>query len=173
MYGKVPIHGFLICLVFRTAIEEELEVLYEAYYEDLEHYANLQQQHVTSGGPPPPGPGPFPGSVALDQNGAVIGVQHPSTKHPPGRGKAIAPPPVTNGRKPVQQPQRNANPQEEEEYDDEEGDEYDDEEYDDEEEEDEGEDDEEGEDEEDTSKSLYLGYSPNILLSTDESSYPN
>lgn len=150
----------------RTAIEEELEVLYEAYYEDLEHYANLQQQHVSAGGPPPPGPGPFPGSVALDQNGAVIGVhgqQHPSTKHPPGRGKhhAVAPPPpVTNGvvRK-GQQPAPRAVPQapppaqDEEEYDEEEGDEYDDEDYDDDEEEEEGEEDEEGEEEEDTGAS--------------------
>lgn len=147
----------------RTAIEEELEVLYEAYYEDLEHYASLQQQHVAGGGPPPPGPGPFPGSVALDQNGAVIGVhgqQHASVKHPPGRGKQhIAPPsPASNNAvvRKGQQP-RNAPPppsaQDEEEYDGEDGDEYDEEDdYDDDEEEDDGEDEDEGEEEEDPGK---------------------
>lgn len=29
----------------RTAIEDELEVLYDAYYEELEHFANHQHQH--------------------------------------------------------------------------------------------------------------------------------
>ena len=58
----------------RNAIEEELEVLYDAYYEELEQYANHQQQFLVSGGKitPPPGPGPFPGSVALDSNGALV-----------------------------------------------------------------------------------------------------
>ncbi|KIK34513.1 hypothetical protein CY34DRAFT_17672 [Suillus luteus UH-Slu-Lm8-n1] len=70
-------------LFFRTyAIEEELEVLYDAYYEELEQYANYQQRYVSPGGtiPPPPVPGPPPGSVELDKNGAVIA--------------------LTNGRKP-------------------------------------------------------------------------
>lgn len=58
----------------RNAIEEELEVLYDAYYEELEQYANHQQQFLVSGGKitPPPGPGPFPGSVALDSHGALV-----------------------------------------------------------------------------------------------------
>ncbi|EIM84195.1 uncharacterized protein STEHIDRAFT_123056, partial [Stereum hirsutum FP-91666 SS1] len=66
-----------VCGRKRNAIEEELEVLYDAYYEELEQYANYQQRYVSSGGtlPPPPGPGPFPGSVELDKNGAVVG--HP------------------------------------------------------------------------------------------------
>jgi hypothetical protein len=129
-------------------------VLYDAYYEDLEQYANLQQQHVAGGGPPPPGPGPFPGSVALDQNGAVIGVQgqqHPSTKHPPGRGKHQMP--ATNGvTRKGQQPRSvppPPPPQDEEEYEEEDGDEYDDDEdYDEEEEEEEGEDEDDGEEDE-------------------------
>ncbi|KAG8929910.1 hypothetical protein FRC02_004887 [Tulasnella sp. 418] len=64
-----------VCGRKKSAIEEELEVLYEAYYEELEQYAHQQQQSVSSGGaiPPPPGPGPFPGSVELDKNGAVVG----------------------------------------------------------------------------------------------------
>lgn len=64
-----------VCGRKRSAIEEELEVLYDAYYDELEEYANHQQRWVSSGGtiPPPPGPGPFPGSVALDASGAVIG----------------------------------------------------------------------------------------------------
>ena len=32
-----------VCGRKRTAIEEELEVLYDAYYEELEQYANQQQ----------------------------------------------------------------------------------------------------------------------------------
>lgn len=53
-------------------------MLYDAYYEELEQYANHQQQYASSGGtiPPPPGPGPFPGSVELDKNGAVVGSPH-------------------------------------------------------------------------------------------------
>lgn len=49
----------------RSAIEEELEVLYDAYYDELESYANHQVRYASSGGTiaPPPGPGPFPGSV--------------------------------------------------------------------------------------------------------------
>jgi hypothetical protein len=49
----------------RTAIEEELEVLYDAYYDELESYANHQVRYASSGYTiaPPPGPGPFPGSV--------------------------------------------------------------------------------------------------------------
>jgi hypothetical protein len=68
---------------FRSAIEEELEVLYDAYYEELEQYANYQQRYVSSGGtiPPPPGPGPFPGSVEVDKNGAVIGHPKPAQQH--------------------------------------------------------------------------------------------
>ncbi|UZJ53029.1 hypothetical protein CBS101457_002349 [Exobasidium rhododendri] len=64
-----------VCGRKRNSIEDELEVLYEAYYDELELYASHQQKYVESGGqlPPPPGPGPFPGSVALDSQGAVIG----------------------------------------------------------------------------------------------------
>ena len=45
-----------VCGRKRTAIEEELEVLYDAYYEELEQYANHQQTSLESGGPmlPPP-----------------------------------------------------------------------------------------------------------------------
>ena len=43
-----------VCGRKRTAIEEELEVLYDAYYEELEQYAN----HQGDGGPPPMMPPP-------------------------------------------------------------------------------------------------------------------
>ncbi|CAE6477670.1 unnamed protein product, partial [Rhizoctonia solani] len=68
-----------VCGRKRAAIEEELEVLYDAYYEELEHYANIQQRYVSSGGTtsPPLGPGPFPGSVELDAAGAVVNAQRP------------------------------------------------------------------------------------------------
>lgn len=40
-------------------------MLYDAYYDELESYANHQVRYASSGGTiaPPPGPGPFPGSV--------------------------------------------------------------------------------------------------------------
>lgn len=125
----------------RMAIEEELEVLYEAYYQDLEQYANYQQQYASSGGtiPPPPGPGPFPGSVAVDQHGAVIGAGIP-TKHPPAKHKT-APPNVV--RKPAKGAVAIA-PGDEEEYDDGEGDD----DYDEDAEYEEDEDDEDEEDDE-------------------------
>lgn len=68
-----------VCGRKRTAIEEELEVLYDAYYEELEQYAHQQQSskyaaqvpHSPSPGtysaariPPPPPPGPPPGHHA-------------------------------------------------------------------------------------------------------------
>lgn len=45
-----------VCGRKRTAIEEELEVLYDAYYEELEQYANHQQISIEDGIPimPPP-----------------------------------------------------------------------------------------------------------------------
>ena len=45
-----------VCGRKRNAIEEELEVLYDAYYEELEHYANHQQLALGDGSsvmPPP------------------------------------------------------------------------------------------------------------------------
>ena len=94
----------------RNAIEEELEVLYDAYYEELEQYANYQQRYISSGGtlPPPQGPGPFPGSVELDKNGAVISPQPPAAH----RGKAV----VANGRKPVKQTESEFDDDGEEDY---------------------------------------------------------
>ncbi|KAG8748951.1 hypothetical protein FRC11_011713, partial [Ceratobasidium sp. 423] len=72
-----------VCGRKRAAIEEELEVLYDAYYEELEQYANIQQRFVASGGTtsPPVGPGPFPGSVELDDTGAVVNAQRPISQH--------------------------------------------------------------------------------------------
>lgn len=40
----LQIHFFFFCFR-RTAIEEELEILYDAYYEELEQYANHQQSN--------------------------------------------------------------------------------------------------------------------------------
>ncbi|KAH0833887.1 salt tolerance down-regulator-domain-containing protein [Lanmaoa asiatica] len=108
-----------VCEKKRHAIEEELEVLYDAYYEELEQYANYQQRYVNSGGtiPPPPGSGPFPGSVELDENGAVI--VHPHTKpthHPP---RSNGTPTLTNDRKP---PKREFDDEgDEDDYEEEEG----------------------------------------------------
>jgi len=74
-----------VCGRKRTAIEEELEVLYDAYYEELEQYANQQQtnkylSHVPpsppsgtfpSSIPPPPPPPPPPGAPPRTQPGSL------------------------------------------------------------------------------------------------------
>ncbi|KAF8335950.1 salt tolerance down-regulator-domain-containing protein [Cantharellus anzutake] len=112
-----------VCGRKRNAIEQELEVLYEAYYEDLEHYANLQQQ-AASRGLPPPGPGPFPGSVALDKNGQVISAPTPQPKQLSNTRRGQQPNGVRKGQRRTL---------DEDEYDEDEDD-YDDEDYDDEDE---------------------------------------
>ena len=150
-FSPAPTSCLLVDNRNRSAIEDELEVLYDAYYEELEQYANHQQRYVSSGGtlPPPPGPGPFPGSVELDKNGAVVGHQklQPPSSRPNPRSKN---PPITtapNGRGPkaqVKHPESEfEDDQDEDEY--EEDDEYEAEE-DDEEDEDEDDADGEGED---------------------------
>ncbi|PWN48739.1 hypothetical protein IE53DRAFT_363668 [Violaceomyces palustris] len=109
-----------VCGRKRTAIEDELEVLYDAYYDELEDYANHQQRWASSGG-----------SVALDSNGAVIGgdqiTQPRGHPHPAAKKGGVIPPESSDGY-------------DEDELDDEEYDEEDeDEEYEDEEEDEEAE----------------------------------
>ncbi|KAL8671438.1 MAG: hypothetical protein Q9168_004067 [Polycauliona sp. 1 TL-2023] len=58
-----------VCGRKRTAIEEELEVLYDAYYEELEQYANHQQISLVDGTPIMPTAGPH----------------HPMSRFPPNR----------------------------------------------------------------------------------------
>ncbi len=53
-----------VCGRKRTAIEEELEVLYDAYYEELEQYANHQQIRIEDGAPMMPPPRRFPHPMA-------------------------------------------------------------------------------------------------------------
>lgn len=71
-----------VCGRKRTAIEEELEVLYDAYYEELEQYAN----HQGDGGPTMPPPRRF---------GAISGLQPPHLLPPtfngqqPSRGRIV------------------------------------------------------------------------------------
>ncbi|CAO1615978.1 unnamed protein product [Parajaminaea phylloscopi] len=118
-----------VCGRKRSAIEAELEVLYSAYYEELEQYASHQQQHVKSGGaiPPPPGPGPFPGSVTLDSAGNVVGGNSLTKASAPAQRTRVTAPPK----------KAPPHPDEDDGYDDElDDDEYDDE-YDEEEEEEE------------------------------------
>ncbi|RDL42153.1 Stress response protein NST1 [Venustampulla echinocandica] len=73
-----------VCGRKRTAIEEELEVLYDAYYEELEQYAN----HQGDGGPPPMMPPPR-------RFGAMSGLQPPHRLPPafngqqPSRGRIV------------------------------------------------------------------------------------
>ncbi|WAQ89320.1 hypothetical protein PtA15_11A7 [Puccinia triticina] len=66
-----------VCGRKRLAIEQELEVLYDAYYDELENYAEASKKYYGSdlkakgdkglpgAYPKPPGPGPFPGSVDI------------------------------------------------------------------------------------------------------------
>ncbi|MBW0505640.1 hypothetical protein O181_045355 [Austropuccinia psidii MF-1] len=66
-----------VCGRKRLAIEQELEVLYDAYYDELENYAEASKKYYSSESkakigkglpgpyPKPPGPGPFPGSVDI------------------------------------------------------------------------------------------------------------
>ncbi|EPQ30909.1 uncharacterized protein PFL1_01807 [Pseudozyma flocculosa PF-1] len=137
-----------VCGRKRSAIEDELEVLYDAYYDELEEYANHQQRWQSSGGtiPPPPGPGPFPGSVALDSNGAVIGGDQLSRarsqpNHRDGRhGHGGHHHPQAHGvqkKAPAPLHPESSDGYDDDELDDEEFDDEDDEEYDDEEEDDE------------------------------------
>jgi hypothetical protein len=168
---------------YRNAIEEELEVLYDAYYEELEQYANHQQRYVNSGGtiPPPPGPGPFPGSVELDKNGSVVspmpttttttttGTMVGSNKRRGGGKQRHQQPPSINGRKALPSiAQQHHDPlhhlhhhhhHKESEFDDEDVDEYEDEEeeYEDEEEEEDEEDDEEEEEDDEDDRRLVNG----------------
>lgn len=67
-----------VCGRKRTAIEEELEVLYDAYYEELEQYANHQQISLVDGTPILPTPG----------------IHHPMSRFAPSRN----PPPLNYQR---------------------------------------------------------------------------
>ncbi|KAL8733268.1 MAG: hypothetical protein Q9181_003663 [Wetmoreana brouardii] len=67
-----------VCGRKRTAIEEELEVLYDAYYEELEQYANHQQISLVDGTPIIP----------------TTGLHHPMSRFPPSRH----PPPLNYQR---------------------------------------------------------------------------
>lgn len=108
-----------VCGRKRTAIEEELEVLYDAYYDELEQYAN-HQQGIENGVPMPPP------SRRLGQ---------PFGRLPSGR----IPPPLINAHQPSRGRIRELVDDEEEDDDDEEDEEEDgdDEEYSDEDEDDE------------------------------------
>ncbi|KAI4262309.1 MAG: hypothetical protein L6R42_002511 [Xanthoria sp. 1 TBL-2021] len=64
-----------VCGRKRTAIEEELEVLYDAYYEELEQYANHQQISLVDGTPIMP----------------TAGLHHPMSRFSPNRN---VPPPL-------------------------------------------------------------------------------
>ncbi|KAI4196406.1 MAG: hypothetical protein LQ350_006592 [Teloschistes chrysophthalmus] len=72
-----------VCGRKRTAIEEELEVLYDAYYEELEQYANHQQISLVDGTPiMPPAELPHPTSRFPPSHNP-----HPMTYHRPSRGR--------------------------------------------------------------------------------------
>ena len=70
-----------VCGRKRTAIEEELEVLYDAYYEELEQYANHQQYSLDDGTPIMPSPGnharPIP-RLPPNRIGPAVNTQRPA-----------------------------------------------------------------------------------------------
>lgn len=63
-----------VCGRKRTAIEEELEVLYDAYYEELEQYANHQHMNLEDGSPMMPHPKIY---------------THPMARIPPSRNPQV------------------------------------------------------------------------------------
>ncbi|KAI9796253.1 MAG: Stress response protein nst1 [Piccolia ochrophora] len=70
-----------VCGRKRTAIEEELEVLYDAYYEELEQYANHQQARLEDGTPMMPPPRRYAPPAALhssDRLPPLVNTQQPS-----------------------------------------------------------------------------------------------
>ncbi|KAL1971190.1 hypothetical protein VTN77DRAFT_142 [Rasamsonia byssochlamydoides] len=68
-----------VCGRKRTAIEEELEVLYDAYYEELEQYANNNQGAFENGAPIVPPPRLYqPRLHSLDRHTHLHGHHHPS-----------------------------------------------------------------------------------------------
>jgi Salt tolerance down-regulator len=68
-----------VCGRKRTAIEEELEVLYDAYYEELEQYANSNQGSFENGTPIMPPPRLYqPRLRSLDRHAHLQGQHHPS-----------------------------------------------------------------------------------------------
>ncbi|KAF3491530.1 caldesmon [Arthroderma uncinatum] len=68
-----------VCGRKRTAIEEELEVLYDAYYEELEQYANNNQASFENGGSLRLPPRLYQTPIrSLDHHPHLPGAQHPS-----------------------------------------------------------------------------------------------
>jgi len=70
-----------VCGRKRTAIEEELEVLYDAYYEELEQYANHTQTRLDDGTPIMPPPRMYGHPMARmppDRIPPLMNAQHPS-----------------------------------------------------------------------------------------------
>lgn len=73
-----------VCGRKRSAIEEELDLLYQSYYRELESHTSRQREDPCAGGNSSAlGPGPFPGSVQLDSTGAIMGPDplHPESSH--------------------------------------------------------------------------------------------
>jgi hypothetical protein len=75
-----------VCGRKRTAIEEELEVLYDAYYEELEQYANHHDGVNQPMMPPPRRFGPMSGLQPPNRLPPSFAGQHPS------RGRIVEPP---------------------------------------------------------------------------------
>jgi hypothetical protein len=101
-----------VCGRKRTAIEEELEVLYDAYYEELEQYANREGDGIPPMMPPP------------RRFGAMSGLQPPNRLPPPFDRR-----PQPSRGKIVEQPDDDEDDDGEEEYSEEDGEEGDEDDY--------------------------------------------
>lgn len=78
-----------VCGRKRNLIEQELEVLYNAYTNELETYAAKQRDFRDSNGKksPPPGPGPFPGSIDPDGMPRAAPIAGANQQQPPPQSR--------------------------------------------------------------------------------------
>ncbi|WFD27594.1 Stress response protein nst1 [Malassezia nana] len=82
-----------VCLRKRAAVNAKLQGLYALYFETLEEQVD---EYAHGGSSASSGPGPFPGSVALDNHGGVVGanllLSRPSMRERGKRGLHVYPP---------------------------------------------------------------------------------
>ncbi|WFD23527.1 Stress response protein nst1 [Malassezia equina] len=116
----------LACLRKRTTVAVKLQDLYTLYFEALEEQVG---EYAHSGSSASLGPGPFPGSIALDSHGGVVGanllLSRPSLRERRKRSLTTYPP-GTPGSDRRELPDMDEI-YDDEEYDDEYDDEFDDE----------------------------------------------
>ncbi|KAI3613899.1 hypothetical protein CBS9595_004076 [Malassezia furfur] len=77
-----------VCQRKRAAMDAKLRALYASYYEALEAHSAQWAQHraAPDAAAAPAGPGPFPGSIALDAHGGVVGAHLLLSRQPHAHG---------------------------------------------------------------------------------------